>query len=572
MKKPALFFLLIGLSACVTGRGPAVPKTYPDYHASSGFGANRPDSAMVENLEVLGRVWGFVKYHHPAFADTVFDADCELFGLLPRVARAERSERNRVLAAWIEGLGGFRSVPRTYEGWVKRKNWVSTTGCAWIKDTLRLGASLSGMLQRLRYAERGEEGNRYVRHFPAGNPDFSGERPYVSPWEPDDGYRLLGLYRYWNAVEYFFPYRNLADGDWDGMLRKYIPLVLGGPGRYTEALCALIAETDDSHAGGNLHDRVFGGYRLPVDVSFVEGRPLVTDPWAFAGEDGKPVLRRGDEIVSVNGVTADTVRARVGRYLPYSNGPERLVASLWFAVKEAAPAAVAYVRDSVRRDTIMEPIPARELAGRYLRSKMKKGFRLLDDSVAYLYAGGYREDRAGRIGEALKETKVFIVDLRGYPGEPLLKLIKDCLYPRSLHFANFTVPVLALPGYFYRIDRRRLGRRNDGAYRGRLVVLVDGRTISQAEYTALALQAVPGAVVVGSQTAGTDGDISPLVLPGGLRTAFSGIGVYYPDWTPTQRTGIRVDVPAEPTMVGVRAGRDEVLEKAWEVARQPGRF
>jgi C-terminal processing protease CtpA/Prc len=42
----------------------------------------------------------------------------------------------------------------------------------------------------------------------------------------------------------------------------------------------------------------------------------------------------------------------------------------------------------------------------------------------------------------------------------------------------------------------------------------------------------------------------------------SGIGVLYPDGRPTQRIGIVPDLVVTPTVEGIRAGRDEVLEAA----------
>ena len=51
-------------------------------------------------------------------------------------------------------------------------------------------------------------------------------------------------------------------------------------------------------------------------------------------------------------------------------------------------------------------------------------------------------------------------------------------------------------------------------------------------------------------------------LPGGLITGISGIGIFYPDRRPTQRVGIVPDVVVTPTIAGLRAGRDEVLEEA----------
>ena len=78
----------------------------------------------------------------------------------------------------------------------------------------------------------------------------------------------------------------------------------------------------------------------------------------------------------------------------------------------------------------------------------------------------------------------------------------------------------------------------------------------------MALQASPHAVVIGSQTAGADGDISTVVLPGDIRAAITGLGVFYPDGKPTQRVGIRRDVSATRTVQGIKSEKDEILEAA----------
>ncbi len=78
----------------------------------------------------------------------------------------------------------------------------------------------------------------------------------------------------------------------------------------------------------------------------------------------------------------------------------------------------------------------------------------------------------------------------------------------------------------------------------------------------MARQTVPGAVTIGSQTAGADGNASRIPLPGGIMAGFSGIGVLYPDGGVTQREGIRVDIEVRPTIKGIRDGRDELLEHA----------
>ena len=96
---------------------------------------------------------------------------------------------------------------------------------------------------------------------------------------------------------------------------------------------------------------------------------------------------------------------------------------------------------------------------------------------------------------------------------------------------------------------------------GKVVILVDEVSQSQAEYTAMAFRASPHAIVVGSTTAGADGNVSEFAFPGGLHTMISGIGVFYPDKKPTQQIGIVPDKVVYPTIEGIRDGRDEVLEE-----------
>jgi hypothetical protein len=45
----------------------------------------------------------------------------------------------------------------------------------------------------------------------------------------------------------------------------------------------------------------------------------------------------------------------------------------------------------------------------------------------------------------------------------------------------------------------------------------------------------------------------------------SGLGVFYPDGTPTQRVGVKIDHQLKPTIKGTTEGKDELLDKAIEL-------
>ncbi len=95
--------------------------------------------------------------------------------------------------------------------------------------------------------------------------------------------------------------------------------------------------------------------------------------------------------------------------------------------------------------------------------------------------------------------------------------------------------------------------------------VINATSQSQAEYTTMAFQSSPNVKVIGSTTAGADGNVSSIILPGGLNTMISGIGVFYPNGAPTQRVGVKIDYKIYPTIIGISTGKDELLDKAIEV-------
>jgi len=136
------------------------------------------------------------------------------------------------------------------------------------------------------------------------------------------------------------------------------------------------------------------------------------------------------------------------------------------------------------------------------------------------------------------------------------------LVENATDFVRFTIGDLSNPGAF-RWGPNLALQPQKPYYSGKVIILIDEVSQSQAEYTAMAFRTAPGAKVIGSSTtAGADGNVSPIPLPGGLGSMISGIGVFYPDKRSTQRVGIIPDLEVKPTIAGIRAGRDELLEAA----------
>jgi hypothetical protein len=188
-------------------------------------------------------------------------------------------------------------------------------------------------------------------------------------------------------------------------------------------------------------------------------------------------------------------------------------------------------------------------------------FRLLSDQVAYLKLSSVKVADVNHYFQLAANTRGLIIDIRNYPSDFVPYALGSHLVGQPTSFGKFTVGDLSNPGAFHWGSPLMI-TPDEPHYSGKVVILVDEVSQSQSEFTAMALRSSPHAMVLGSTTAGADGNLSTIPLPGGFSSAISGIGVFYPDGKPTQQIGIVPDKTVLPTAEGIRDGRDEVLEEA----------
>jgi hypothetical protein len=195
---------------------------------------------------------------------------------------------------------------------------------------------------------------------------------------------------------------------------------------------------------------------------------------------------------------------------------------------------------------------------------------MLNDTVAYIVPQNLTPEYVDLIMIEAMDSKHMIIDLRCYPAYFPIYDFGKYLYPKPTPFFKATQTNLNFPGTFLYSVPMTVGEKNLDYYRGKIYILVNEYTQSSAEFHAMAWSAGENATVIGSTTAGADGNVSDLILPCGMSTSFSGIGIYYPDNTNTQRVGVKIDIEVKPTIQGIKEGRDEVLEKAMLVVKGRG--
>jgi hypothetical protein len=77
-----------------------------EFDAGSELSISTLSKTQVESLVLLGKVWGFLKYHHPVIARGKRHWDFDLFRVMSTVLDAgDRATANVVLQKWVAGLG-----------------------------------------------------------------------------------------------------------------------------------------------------------------------------------------------------------------------------------------------------------------------------------------------------------------------------------------------------------------------------------------------------------------------------------------------------------------------------------
>ncbi|MDR6920670.1 MULTISPECIES: S41 family peptidase [Chryseobacterium] len=564
-----LLFLFSIFSFAQTAKGTDI-STDHTFDKGSSVSVQKLSGTQIRDLAVLGKVWGFLKYYHPKANSGTLNWDYELFKVMPGILSAKNeSERNKILLTWTASLGDFSKRTDVKENSEVRYK----PDLQWISKSL--GKDLSESLMNISRAERKPE-NHYVKIYSEDMPIpyFQNEAAYAQFKYPDAGFRLLSLYRYWNMIEYFYPYKNTLEKSWDKTLIELIPKFAEAENEmsYKLAVASMVAEIQDSHAilsiwtTPPLYEQ-YGKMRPAVNLVFVGNRPVVSE--SLEEKNGnKNELLQGDEIVSVNQKAVETLLKEQLPYASGSNEPVRLSKVAVSLLRTNDP----QIEVGVKRSGTLKTIKVTTLPLEKSLIEENQGepaFKMVENDIAYIHPGRLDvKDLDGIMQKAIK-AKAIIIDMRTYPKETMfLMKIGDYLFDKPKDFCRMTKGNVVTPGQFSYLSNEymsnvKIGKDTPDYYKGKLIVLCNETTQSFAEMSLMAFRAGPNTTIIGSQTAGADGNVTATIsLPGNIKTIFTGIGMYNLDGTETQRIGIVPDIEVKPTVQGILDKKDEVLERA----------
>lgn len=393
---------------------------------------------------------------------------------------------------------------------------------------------------------------------------------------PDLGHRLLAAAKIWTVIHYFFAYQDLMENDWDEVLREYIPRFVEAADsvEYNLAVAEMYKNIEDGH--GFIRSKVlndyFGEAAPPIKIRFIEGQATIVGilPDSICDASGLDV---GDVLLEID---SEKVKDRFDRYANYTSTSNRswlknIIARRILNGSDGTNALVKIKKEGgvIKSVSLPRKISFNQHIQQLGNDRNEQPIiRLINQDIGYTDLDRLTVDMVDKMFVDFKDTKAIIFDLRGYPNGTAWSIAPYLTSEEEVYAANFRrySPMSMNTGASKQMTffDQSIPPRKFPPYQGKTVMLIDERTISQAEHTGLFLEAANGTVFIGSQTAGANGDVTNFTIPGNIVLRFSGHDVRHADGRQLQKIGLVPAIEVKPTIGGIRAGKDEVLEKALE--------
>lgn len=383
----------------------------------------------------------------------------------------------------------------------------------------------------------------------------------------DEDLRFASVLIAWNVFQHFYPYFDVVQTDWDSVLASTLADARNDVDtrEFLRTLRKMVAQLDDGH--GRVYHPVDSDQARPLfRVKWVENQIVVV---ATADESR---LQIGDVVVAIDGVPAERVLQDIESRRSGSPQYKRDKA-LWDIAKGIGGTEVHLVLE--RGTERIEVTATRSLyrggspAMRWtviLPESRPRNVEEIQDGIWYINLSRARWSEINERIQELATAHGIVFDGRKSAGSPwLLGHLTDT----PLRSAHWQKPQIIYPDQENLVGYDTTGRwtiePRTPRFTGKAVFLISSRAVSGAESFLGIVENYRLGEIVGQPTAGANGNANLFAVPGGYTLKFTGMRVIKHDGSQHHLIGILPTVPMKMTIAGIRAGRDEFLEKAIEI-------
>ncbi len=381
--------------------------------------------------------------------------------------------------------------------------------------------------------------------------------------------KILGIIKTWTIVKYFYPHINDCSVDWDKALNNYLELAqeTKSDKEYYLLIQEMMASLNDSHVS-TYHASILDFSKIfvvPIQFEWIENKVIITaiDSSIHAN------INIGDEIVSIDNRTIEEIRKEESKFISSSNN-QGLISTIFntaYFIGEAGKNIKYEIISKGKRNTVN--LPRTKYVFEFMgKEDTRKASNIFDNNIGYLNLASLTNtsDLESKLFQ-MSKTDALILDLRNsYPTADYHNFLQ-MLCQSELTIRQSEVPIItAKQEKTWQFSTSRISPIESFTYDKPILVLIDKSMISRPEDIAIALKSFPNTIFVGEQTQGTDGEMTKIHLPGGGETSFTGQKIKFGNGNEFQHIGIIPDIKVKKSISGVISNKDEILEKAIEIA------
>ena len=371
--------------------------------------------------------------------------------------------------------------------------------------------------------------------------------------------RLGNVINTYNVFQHFYPYFDVVDVNWNNELEKALERSFKDsiPKDHLITLQKFTSPLNDGHIVVS-YNRNSEWSTPPITWEWINDELVITNVL-----DSTIPLKIGDIVTEINGVTTVEYFSEINSRI--SAGTEG-----WLNHNSQILSLSGEKDSELDIKVNNETIKLIRNSYPYNSSARQSDYEKINDSVFYLNLNSIPMEEIEKLIPELEKSKSIICDLRVYPRGNhgfISYLLKE---------KDTTKSWMQIPQNIYP-DREKLTYQNSNwllpskkPYLGdkQIIFITKGTAISYAESYMGFIRGYKLATIIGQPTAGTNGNINRFKLSEGFSIRWTGMKVLKHDGSQLHGIGFLPDVYVKPTIEGLKAGKDEFLEKAIELTEK----
>lgn len=377
--------------------------------------------------------------------------------------------------------------------------------------------------------------------------------------QPEDLVVRLGhVVLYWPIFRHFFPYWSDAGFSPDAFLQQSLKGVWQWTtaADYLRTLRTLTAPLNDGHINVSCMVDSTQNFSIPVLVAKL-GDTILIDKVDPSWQDR---LKAGDILRSVDGQSA---QVHAQQYLAqYSGSTQWKLSRLQAEFFKGAYGSE--INLEIEREGQIKTVKGNRNQFYYSNYSLRDKRRpsgWIEEGIYYIDLNQWPMDSIRYHLSEIRQAKAFIADLRGYPTGQNHGLLSWLMKGEDRNDWMF-VPKVQEPDQrnveWYGSSWHVKGEKGM-ALPMPVYFITDGRAISYAESYMGYVKDFKLATIVGEPTAGANGNVNFIHLPGGYQIMFTGMMVKNHDGSKHHQVGIEPDFQVRRTREGVATNQDELL-------------